>query len=776
MNPSTKRRVAGAMITLLTYTSALAPVIAYAQTAQNTTTTYGYNANGQVTKIIDPLGRVTDVTYDALNRATQRTLTAPQSGGIRPVIKYGYDGLDQVTSVTDPRNLVTAYAVDGLGNQTALDSPDTGHIDSTYDLAGNRKTSVDARGKASTYTYDAINRLSRIDYSSGVATVFEYDGGSGGSGGSGGTLGAIGQVTRITDESGYTTFSYEVFGRIANKTQTVVVGNATTVRSVGYTYGTSGSANGKLASITYPSGNRVNYLYNEAGQLASLTLDSAGTSVNLLTGIFYTPFGAVQSWYWGNSTSDAVNGYARTFDLDGRITSYTLGNIQTTGLLRHINYDAAGRILGYTHEGPAATLARARLDQTFSYDDLDRLIANQSNSTSLNYAYDANGNRTRATIGGSSYSNLIGATSNRLISATGPAPGKSNAYDTAGNLTTDGTATYTYNDRGRLSRVVTAGLTTDYLYNGISQRVAKAGAAVATGVNYFVYDEQGHVLGEYAADGTALQETVYLGDTPVAVLGTGVSYVYADHLDTPRLITRSTDNAIVWRWDVVDPFGVQPPLENPTGEGTFTYNLRFPGQLFDRETNNYYNYFRYYDPQTGRYVQSDPIGLSGGLNTYAYVSGNPLSYIDPSGLQGVLTLPEVIGGGALIIWGLTHSVKRPTQLNDAIKAANQANHAEGACPPVPGNLVGDQSDRRAGQRGKRHTSGPLTPENGGSGDAQTDFDHLTGGTGKPLPEGNSYPPGSLQGDNGVTIRPGKGGTSIDIPGNGSKPPETLHYP
>ena len=78
----------------------------------------------------------------------------------------------------DPRKLITAYTVDGLGNQGALDSPDTGHTGNTYDLAGNLTTRTDARGKVSIYSYDAINRVTRIDYASGPATVFEYDGGA----------------------------------------------------------------------------------------------------------------------------------------------------------------------------------------------------------------------------------------------------------------------------------------------------------------------------------------------------------------------------------------------------------------------------------------------------------------------------------------------------------------------------------------------------------------------------------------------------------------------
>jgi RHS repeat-associated protein len=73
----------------------------------------------------------------------------------------------------------------------------------------------------------------------------------------------------------------------------------------------------------------------------------------------------------------------------------------------------------------------------------------------------------------------------------------------------------------------------------------------------------------------------------------------------------------VWRWDQQEPFGVSVPDENPSGLGVFDLPLRLPGQYFDKETNLSYNYFRYYDPAVGRYIQSDPIGLVAGLNTYA---------------------------------------------------------------------------------------------------------------------------------------------------------------
>jgi RHS repeat-associated protein len=108
-------------------------------------------------------------------------------------------------------------------------------------------------------------------------------------------------------------------------------------------------------------------------------------------------------------------------------------------------------------------------------------------------------------------------------------------------------------------------------------------------------------------------------------------FVHADHLNTPRLVADATGTT-VWRWDQQEPFGNNPADENPSGLGAFDLPLRLPGQRYDKETGLHYNYFRDYDPSIGRYGESDPIGLRGGLNTYAYVGGQPLGLIDVQGL------------------------------------------------------------------------------------------------------------------------------------------------
>jgi RHS repeat-associated protein len=261
-----------------------------------------------------------------------------------------------------------------------------------------------------------------------------------------------------------------------------------------------------------------------------------------------------------------------------------------------------------------------------------------SGGSQRSYTYDINGNRlTQGGAGASTFT--VASTSNRLLSVSGGLT-RTNTHDAAGNITNDGAQTFGYNDAGRMTSASGA-LSATYTQNVLGQRVRKIAGGVTT---YFVYDEAGRLIGEYSGSGALVQEIVWLEDTPVAVLrpngsgGIAIYYVHSDHLSTPRRISRPGDNTVVWRWDS-DAFGTSSASEDPDGDTTaFTFNLRFPGQYFDVESGRHYNYFRDYDPVTGGYLQSDPIGLNGGINTYGYVGSNPVSGIDPRGLFGLNTV------------------------------------------------------------------------------------------------------------------------------------------
>ena len=217
------------------------------------------------------------------------------------------------------------------------------------------------------------------------------------------------------------------------------------------------------------------------------------------------------------------------------------------------------------------------------------------------------------------------------------------SVDAAGNTTSRGDGVgLAYDARNRLTQVTLPGGNTryTYLYNGKGERVGKkktlAGSPV--GASYFVYDEGGRLLGEYTASGAAVAEYLYFNDALYAVATpTDLYYVETDHLGTPRTLVSSARQTVVWSWDALDAkgaFGASAPDADPDHDGVpMVFNLRFPGQYYDAETGLHYNYFRDYEPATGRYIESDPIGHEGGLAVYGYALDSPLYYFDTLGLE-----------------------------------------------------------------------------------------------------------------------------------------------
>ncbi len=282
----------------------------------------------------------------------------------------------------------------------------------------------------------------------------------------------------------------------------------------------------------------------------------------------------------------------------------------------------------------------------YRYDALDRLTKchDLGHHRFDGWTYDADGNRLTQT-GASASTFHINSGNNQLSSTTG-ALARTYVYNAAGMTTAFSSDVFSYNNRGRMMGVSVGSTNTSYLYNALGQLVEKATSAPT---NLYVYDEAGHILGEYDGSGNLIEETVWLGGIPVATLrpngsSIAINYVHSNHLNTPTKVTRSSDNALEWACrPAKDPRSARRCQNSgdPGGIGIFAYNLRFLGQLYMGETGLNYNYFRDYDPQVGRYVESDPIGLAGGLNTYAYVNSNPLEHVDSSG-EGIVDCPAAI--------------------------------------------------------------------------------------------------------------------------------------
>ena len=618
---------------------------------------YEYYAQGQLKRVIQAQGLAgfdftTAYTYDALYR--RRFITDARSG----TTELSYTGRDEPVQVLDPRQLPTQYSRDGFGQVATLTSPDTGAASATFDAAGNLKTRLDSRGVLASHTYDELNRATSVTYTWGSQTpmvhTWRYD-----ETGAGFSYG-IGRLTSTTYAGGSTRLAYDPQGRLLSQVQFTTLQNiAPLALQTSYQY----DAAGHITSIGYPSGRTLSIGY-AAGLPTSLSLATGnGPAQAIVSQIQHDPFGPPRSWLWHLSSGTRL--HERVFDTSGRLIRYPLG-----GLVRDIGYDAADRITAYTHlerDSGAATPAAQAQNQGFGYDELGRLKSVNTASGTTGFDYDSSGNRTRSA---SSASNTgardyaIAPDSNRLTDISNPA--RSFSHDPAGNTLLDwqpglrATAGYDLSNRlasfttERQNNSSTSTNSTGFLYNAQGQRVAKllgttrkcsgarsceSAVGPANAAIVFVYDQEGHLLGEYkAADGTPLREYIWLGDIPIAIVGTEVPdvpgpeaifHLHADHLNTPRVATDQAGNER-WNW-FGQPFGDTTPNTNPKSLGRFTLDLRLPGQYFDQETGLSYNGFRDYDAGVGRYVQSDPIGVAGGINTYTYVEGNPVSLTDPTG-------------------------------------------------------------------------------------------------------------------------------------------------
>ena len=204
-----------------------------------------------------------------------------------------------------------------------------------------------------------------------------------------------------------------------------------------------------------------------------------------------------------------------------------------------------------------------------------------------------------------------------------------------------------------------------YRHNGRGERVYRQGSDRTV---HTVFDDAGRWIGDYDENGVVIQQAIWLGDLPVGLLAKdgGIKrlfHIEADALVSPRAVidpTRGARGTVVWRWDLAgEAFGNDKPNEDPDGDSiAFVFDMRYPGQQYDSASGLNYNYFRDYDPSTGRYSQSDPIGLNGGISTYGYVGGNPMTNTDPMGLMTWRGTSLTYGAS----WGAVGVIRQHLQL------------------------------------------------------------------------------------------------------------------
>ena len=430
--------------------------------------------------------------------------------------------------------------------------------------------------------------------------------------------------------------------------------------------------------MTYPSGRIVDYTYDTLGRVDSVAtrVNELATPVPLASGLTYQPFGGLDAMTYGNNATLAL-----AYDLDGRMAAMDARDATAAAILDlDYGFDLAGNIETITDVGATG---RGR---GYIYDALHRLTDASGGIPTESFGYDSVGNRQTRNADTYAYAAL----SNQLDSATEAGATRLLGYSASGNTASDDRAaaanrTYSYNSTDRLTQVDEGGLPlATYLHNPGGQRIAKTVGATAT---HYLYGSGGKLIGETDGETGAVQaEYVWFDGMPLAYIAGGAVYaIHADHLGTPQRLT-AADGTVAWDAGY-SPFG------EATVTGSLTFNLRFPGQYLDSETGLHYNGFRDYDPTTGRYIQSDPIGLGGGLNTYGYVGGNPVSASDRLGLYEIF------------IGGFMDSKFRPVKgyYEDNFKSRGKSayfEHDEGdkvialinritsECPNEPINVIG----------------------------------------------------------------------------------------
>ncbi len=618
----------------------------------------------------DPLGRLQTVTEGA--------------GPAARVTTYGYDSDDNLTNVVDADGRLTSYLYDDFGQLTVVDSPDSGRTLYRYDALGNLVAKLEPGTPVvlTEYVYDGLGRLAQqLTSVNGIpesAVVYGFASLSGSNAPAAPVSETCadgprtfdpqalgGRLAWVRHASGSTYYSYDALGEV-----NAVFEQPGTSASICYwsivRYGYDGL--GRLTSITYPSGRGVSYTYASGATRptrlsAALEILGQPAELQFLSLIGYDVDGAVNR-FWADSVEfSATRDYAgqplrRLYDRNGTaLFDWRIDERDQVGNIERVSDASSARLLA------------------LGYDDAYR-VTSAAGSTlrgyqDCGYAYDKAGNRTGETCYGHSISYVYAPAGqpadNKLrelewmTGATCGPPELAERQllpDARGRQTVGYTRKYPqtadafgidYDAQGRIDQVTVGGDTYLYSYDHRNLRVRKDGPA---GPTLYTYDTAGRLLAERMSAET--REYVWLNGEPVAVLvSDNVSddmyldkyTLGVDHLGTPMRAWDFITGDPAWAADY-EAFGrATTYVPNSSAAPQVEVNLRFPGQIYDAETGLHYNWHRYYSPDTGRYLQLEPLAAvvpGWDQPTYAYGLNSPAVNFDDNGLL-VQSAPPVIG-------------------------------------------------------------------------------------------------------------------------------------
>ncbi|MDI1226180.1 MAG: DUF6531 domain-containing protein [bacterium] len=619
----------------------------------NNTVTYTLNNAGDATKaevknVTPTTTYVHDQAFDELSRLIRSIGAATPA----QTAVFAYDKNSNLTSYTDPKaNPATTYTYDALQRLSTQTNALSGVTTLGYSGLDDLTSVKDQRNHTTSYTYNAFGDV-RSEISPDRGTI-NY------------IVDKAGNVTKRTDaRSVVTDYTYDALNRLLT-----VVYPAETALNATLSYDLSSGCGtpykGHLCRVVDNTGT-TNYQYDSLGRVTSVsetrgaltftqsyTYDLAGNIATMTM-----PSGRVVTYTRNanglvSNVAAPINGSATnlassiTYLPFGPQNAMTYGNAKTFSATYDTDYNPTNRtVSGGLYNWTYTTDKNSNITQagttTYGYDALDRVNA-ENPGAAASYTYDATSNRLTKVQGGTITTTVPAA--NNKISAVG---GTAYTYDAAGNITAIGTNGYVWSNQGLMKEYKISGVSTaTYTYNAYNQRTKKVTGGVTT---HYVYGAGGLMLGEYTTAGAMVREYIYLNQVPLTQVNSGspetVTYIHTDHLGTPRFGTNSAGTS-VWSW-ANDAFGIS------AASGATTINLRLAGQYYDSESSLFYNWNRYYNPAIGRYISSDPIGLAGGLNTFGYVGQSPVMWIDPMGLAGmghnkppIITIQQLLSSTAL---------------------------------------------------------------------------------------------------------------------------------
>lgn len=641
---------------------------------------YAYDAWGRLTLAVDAAGGQRRIAYDAQNRpevftdalGRERRYRYDANGNLAQLveaansvearlmntsIRFERDALDRIDAVIAPNGASTRIATDDFGRTVAVSSPDSGAVTRSFDAADRLVSSADAEGNRASYEYDAAGRinkqtvfaasLTRSGSAPPVVTAWRYEGS---------------RLVAIDHPGQSEAYAYDKSGRLASRHVSLKLADGSELSTVTrYRY----DEWRQLSSVSLPDGSTLEYRRNGQNQIVALERSRIRTPW-LAWLLPAQPMATdIERDIVGLSGFRYGNGIEVRFQRsrEGVLARVVYRRPQALIDRRYL-WDEQGNLLRNQDRSAAASRT-----QNYAYDAQDRLIAAASSRTGAQagysrYFYDGAGNRLlsqegivdQADIRSNSVKAAYETRSNRWLGASQNAAAAVR-YDAVGQPGAIGNREYVWDALGQLIEVrQESRRLASYRYNHRGERIAKTSH---DGQTHYLY-EAGRLSAELDGQGRITRQYVYLADQPVAVIDTPkgrplshderslpgqiaadivtlftawfggdetIAYLHTNHLGAPELATDAQGNP-VWAATYA-PFG---RITRAVGRSDFKLKLRLPGQYEDEETGLYYNGHRYYDPDRGQYLTPDPLGLSAGINAYAYVANNPLKYVDPEGL------------------------------------------------------------------------------------------------------------------------------------------------